>query len=229
MKILLGEDDLRLGKLIVHMLKKECHTTDWAKNGEEVFDYLSGSDYNLVILDWMMPGKDGIQVCKELRASGYTKGILMLTAKDALQDRVMGLDAGADDYLVKPFEFEELFARIRSIARRIQHELTDNLLTVGPFTLDLNEHTFSRFGEQMPLTVREFQLLEILMRNKGRVVTREALLSHIWGYDADVTNNTLDAIVKLVRKKVNKDDHIFIQNIRGVGFKLEVDHVLQNP
>lgn len=216
MRILLAEDDPRLGPLIVHMLKKECHTTDWVKNGEDALDYAVQTSYDLLILDWMMPLKDGVAVCKELRAQGYIGGILMLTAKDALQNRVEGLDAGADDYLVKPFEFAELFARIRSLSRRVQQPINEIQMTIGSFKLNLIDHTLLCGEEVVTLTIREFQLLELLMRNYGRVITREVILERIWGYEVEITSNTLDALVKLLRKKLEYCDHpLVIHNIRG--------------
>lgn len=226
MRILLAEDDPRLGPLIVHMLKKECHTTDWVKNGEDALDYAVQTSYDLLILDWMMPLKDGVAVCKELRAQGYIGGILMLTAKDALQNRVEGLDAGADDYLVKPFEFAELFARIRSLSRRVQQPINEIQMTIGSFKLNLIDHTLLCGEEVVTLTIREFQLLELLMRNYGRVITREVILERIWGYEVEITSNTLDALVKLLRKKLEYCDHpLVIHNIRGVGYKLEaIEH-----
>ena len=225
MKILLAEDDAKLGRLIVHMLKKECHSDDWVQDGDDAIDYASVDEYDLLVLDWMMPKKDGITVCRELRTNGFTRGILLLTARDSLQDRVIGLDAGADDYLLKPFEFPELFARIRSLARRVQNPVSDSCLYIPPYTLNLNDHSLFRNGEQVPLTVREFQLLEILMRNKGKVVSRDSLLSQIWGLDGDVTNNSLDALVKLLRKKLEMDSLIQILNVRSVGYKLEAADV----
>lgn len=225
MKILLAEDDAKLGRLIVHMLKKECHSVDWVQDGDDAIDYATAEEYDLIILDWMMPKKDGITVCRELRTDGFNRGILLLTARDSLQDRVIGLDAGADDYLLKPFEFLELFARIRSLSRRVQNPIGDSCLHISPYTLNLNDHCLFRNGEQVPLTVREFQLLEILMRNKGKVVSRDSLLSQIWGLDGDVTNNSLDALVKLLRKKLDRDSLIQILNVRSVGYKLEVADV----
>ncbi|MEB3102191.1 response regulator transcription factor [Ferviditalea candida] len=229
MRILLAEDDLKLGKLIVHMLKKQSHAADWVTDGREVADYADAGDYDLLILDWMLPGKDGVTICKELREAGYDKGILMLTARDALQDRVEGLDAGADDYLMKPFEFEELFARIRSLSRRVQMPLSESIIEIPPYTLNVNELTLYRSGEAVSLTVREFQLMETLMRRRGKVIPREALVSQIWGLDAEVTSNSLDALIKLLRKKLEPDPHIQIQNVRGVGYKLEVADVQKNP
>ncbi|WP_163853266.1 response regulator transcription factor [Paenibacillus elgii] len=225
MKILLAEDDEKLGKLIVHMLRKECHTTDWVQNGDEVEVFVEQGDYDLVILDWMLPGKNGDQVCKALRSLDYHKGILMLTAKGTLQDRVEGLDAGADDYLMKPFEFAELFARIRSIARRAQIPISEETIRVGTFELNMNNHTFKGHGKLLSLTVKEHQLLEILMRNRGCTIPRETLLTRIWGFDAEVSNNSLDVLVKLTRKKLEGTPGLAIQNIRGVGYKLEVADV----
>jgi DNA-binding response OmpR family regulator len=226
MKILLAEDNTKLGKLIVHMLKKECHSIDWVLDGNDAIEYANASEYDLLILDWMLPGTDGVNVCKQLRAQGFARGVIMLTAKDALSDRIMGLDAGADDYVVKPFEFEELFARIRSLSRRVQHPLAETVIAVPPYTLKTEEHAIYRNDIVIPLTVREYQLMEMLMRHLGKPINREMLMSHIWGLDGDVTNNSLDALVKLLRKKLDKDPHIEVQNVRGVGYKLEVKNVL---
>lgn len=221
MRILLAEDDLKLGPLIVHMLKKEGHTTDWVKNGEDALDYASQTEYDVIILDWMMPFKDGVTVCKELRILDFNGGILMLTAKDAVQNRVEGLDSGADDYLVKPFEFAELTARLRSLSRRARQPLNEELMTLGTFTLNLIEHTLQDKEVVIALTIREFQLLELLMRNCGRILPREVILERIWGYETDITSNTLDALVKLLRKKLDRCEHsLVISNIRGVGYKL---------
>lgn len=229
MKILLAEDDEKLGKLIVHMLRKECHTADWVLDGNDVEAYASQGDYDLIILDWMLPGKSGDRICKHLREQGYHKGILMLTAKGTLDDRIGGLDAGADDYLIKPFEFAELFARIRSISRRMMTPVIEQTLTVGAFELDLHNRACRSGGERIPLTAKEFQLLEILVRNLGRIVPRERLLDQIWGFDAEVTNNALDALVKLTRKKLERFPDIAILNIRGIGYLAEVSDVRSNP
>ena len=228
LKVLLAEDDEKLGKLILHMLRKECHTADWVKDGNEVESYVAMGDYDLVILDWMLPGKSGDQICTELRRQGYRKGILMLTAKGTLEDRVTGLDAGADDYLMKPFEFAELFARMRSISRRCLMPLSENVLSVGALELNTVDHTCAYAGKEIPLTVKEYQLLEILMRNRGRTVPRELLIEQIWGWDSP-SRNALDALVKLTRKKLKGIPGLNIQSIRGVGYRMEVPDVLQNP
>ncbi|MCJ8011579.1 response regulator transcription factor [Paenibacillus sp. KQZ6P-2] len=223
MRILLAEDDVRLGPLIVHMLNKEGHTTDWVQDGVEALDYIHSTCYDLLVLDWMMPRKDGITLCKELRTEGYTGGVIMLTAKDTLDDRISGLDAGADDYIVKPFEFSELFARIRSLSRRISQTIQDDWIEVPPYRLLLNERRLECFDEQLALTIREFQLIELLMRNDGRVLPRQLLIDRIWGYDSEVNSNTLDALVKKLRKKLEgSKGNLQIHNVRGTGYTLEV-------
>lgn len=222
MHILLAEDDRRLGALIAHMLKKQQHTVDWVMDGKMAYEYAAATTYDLIILDWMMPVQDGISVCQQLRNEGYNGAILMLTARDALNDRVAGLDAGADDYLVKPFAFEELFARMRAVSRRSINSIKKDVMEVRGLTLDCTEHTVVMDGEKIHLTPREFQLLELLMRNEGQVLTREIILDRIWGYDKEVSTNTLDAYIKLLRKKLERPgDPPLIHNVRGVGYKLE--------
>lgn len=223
MLILLAEDDKRLGNLVVHMLKKEKHNVDWVQNGEDAITYAKASQYDLIILDWMMPKKDGITVCKELRQFGYDGAILMVTAKDGLEDRVKGLDFGADDYIVKPFEFAELFARIRALQRRITKPLVqDEILTAGPIQLNVVTHVVEKDGIEIQLTPKEYQLLELFLRNPNQTLPRDLLIERIWGFDSDVNSNNLDALVRLLRKKIDDDgDHHLIQNIRGVGYKIE--------
>ncbi|MFJ5714055.1 response regulator transcription factor [Neobacillus sp. NPDC093127] len=219
MNILLAEDDTRLGQLISHMLiKKGGYRVDWVEQGEDAYDYALASHYDVVILDWMMPVKDGISVCRELRSEGYGGPILMLTAKDAVQDRVEGLDAGADDYLVKPFEIDELLARLRSLSRRNFAPIQEESVSFGQFTLNRTSRNLAVAGNEIQLSPKEFQLLDLLLQNKGQVLTREIILDRIWGYDADVSYKIVDATVKLLRKKLDVD---IIHSIRGVGYKLE--------
>jgi DNA-binding response OmpR family regulator len=219
LNILLAEDDTRLGQLISHMLKKKGgYHVDWVEHGDDAYDYVLASHYDVVILDWMMPVKDGISVCKQLRSEGYGGPILMLTAKDALQDRVEGLDAGADDYLVKPFEMDELIARLRALSRRNFAPIQEESVSFGPFTLNRTSRNLFVGGNEIQLSPREFQLLDLLLQNKGQVLTREIMLDRIWGYEADVSYKIVDATVKLLRKKLDAD---IIQSIRGVGYKLE--------
>ncbi|MBN6186852.1 response regulator transcription factor [Aneurinibacillus sp. BA2021] len=223
MRILLAEDDKKLGKLLSHMLGKEAYSVDWTTDGEEAYSLAQDQCYDLLILDWMMPGKDGVSVCHSLRKNGYQGAILLLTARDAIDDRVRGLDAGADDYLVKPFDFAELFARIRSLLRRSQLPIAEDIMQLGDLSLDCRQRIVQRGLETIQLTPREFQLLELLVRNHGHTVPRDTILDRVWGYDAEVTSNTLDAFVRLLRKKIDHPDGpTLIRNVRGVGYKLEV-------
>ncbi|WP_462411794.1 response regulator transcription factor [Neobacillus sp. Marseille-QA0830] len=225
MNILLVEDDTRLGKLMTHLLKKEFHHVEWVTNGKDAYDYAILTDFDVILLDWMLPGESGLTVCKRLRERGNSNGILFITAKDANQDIITGLDAGADDYIVKPFEFNELLARIRAISRRKVKQYEQNI-TIDGLSLNLNTHEVCRGNEVVELTKKEYQLLEILMRNHNQIVTREQLVEKLWGYDNEVSDNALDALVKLVRKKVDiQGKESFIQNVRGIGYKVRHPYV----
>lgn len=225
MKILVAEDDLRLLKNIAFMLKKDLYRVDCAKNGEEALDYALDGDYELIILDWMMPEKDGIEVCCDLRKNGYGGGILMLTARDDSRDVILGLDNGADDYLIKPFKMEVLLARVRAILRRKNKPL-EQVIQNQPYTLHLDARTLYRDNHEIELTKNEFLLLEYLFINKGRILTREQIYNQIWGYNEDVSSNALDALVKLTRKKIDDSNHpSIIQTVRGIGYKLRDVHV----
>ncbi|NGQ95913.1 response regulator transcription factor [Brevibacillus sp. SYP-B805] len=231
MHILLIEDDSKLGALVQYKLSREYHTVDWVSDPELVDDYLKKSRYDLYILDWMMPRKSGLEICKELRSRNDATPILMLTARDAVPDRVLGLNSGADDYLVKPFAFEELFARIHALGRRNRlPDYHEDVYTVGGITLNTLTHEVTREGVPIALTKKEFQLLAFMMRHAGRTISREQLLDHVWGVDAAITPNAVDAAIKLLRKKV--DDGFaqkLIHNVRGFGYRLscqeENDHV----
>ncbi len=224
MNILLAEDDFRLGELTAHILKKKGgYQVEWLTEGDDVYDYATQSHYDLLILDWMMPGEEGVSICARLRGHGYTGAILMLTAKDALQDRVVGLDAGADDYLVKPFEVDELLARVRALTRRNFAPIQEPIVQLQTIRVNLTSRMVFHGEEEIQLTPREFQLLELLIRNKGQVLSRELIFDRIWGYEADVSLKTIDATVKLLRKKLSvSSDKDLIQSIRGVGYKLEI-------
>ncbi|WP_312471479.1 response regulator transcription factor [Neobacillus sp.] len=225
MNILLAEDDIRLGKLMTHLLQKEFHLVDWVINGMEAYNNARCSNYDVIILDWMLPGENGLSVCKRLREKGINSGILFVTAKDANEDIITGLDSGADDYIVKPFEFNELLARIRAISRRKEKPLEDSV-TINDFTLNLNSHELKRNDTIIELTKKEYQLVEILMRNHKQVITREVLFDKLWGYEIEVSDNALDALVKLVRKKVDvPGTPSLIQNVRGIGYKVRALHV----
>ena len=222
MNILLAEDDLRLGRLIKHMLEKEKMTVDWVERGDIAFDSAVYSHYDVVILDWMMPGENGLSVCGRLRKQGYKGAILMLTAKDALEDVVLGLDTGADDYIVKPFEFAELLARLRSLFRRSANKLKDEIVEVGNLTLNRTSRVVKRNGREIQLSGREFQMLDLFVQNRGQVVPRQILLERVWGLESEVTPNNLEAYVSHLRKKIDRPDEItLIHTIRGVGYKME--------
>lgn len=220
MNILLAEDDERLGKLIHHMLKKEFNVVDWVKNGEDAYHYAMITEYDIIILDWMMPILSGLEACQKLRNAQYQGAILFLTAKDAIEDVVTGLDCGADDYMLKPFEFEELLARLRALSRRKQKPFEETI-KAHHLLLNISTHSVSRDGEKIDLSKKEYHLLELLMRNQNQIMTREILIDKIWGLTTDVSENSLDALVKLLRKKIDvPDEPSLIQNIRGVGYKL---------
>lgn len=225
MKILVAEDDDRLRKNIVHMIQKESHFVDAVDNGQDAVDYVQVGDYDLLILDWMMPELSGIEVCQQLRDAGFDGGILMLTARDDSEDIIFGLDNGADDYLVKPFKMEVLLARIRALLRR-KNKSIEQVLQVENLVLNVDRRVLFRGNIEIELTKNEFLLLEYLFINKGRVLTREQIFEYVWGLEQDVSNNALDALVKLVRKKIDEDGQpSFIQNVRGIGYKLRDAHV----
>jgi len=218
LNILLAEDDERLGKLIHHMLKKELHLVDWVKNGKEAYDYARLSEYDVLLLDWMMPDKSGIDICKELRTNGYKGGILFITARDAIEDMVLGLDSGADDYIIKPFEFEELLARIRAVSRR-KEKVIEDIIEVGELSLNLTNHLATKNRKPIDLSKKEYHLLELLLRNKNQVIPREILFEKIWGFDTYVSENALDSMIKLLRKKIDSHDApSLIQTVRGIGY-----------
>lgn len=226
MRVLLAEDDARLGKLIKHMLEKSEISVDWVVSGDMALEYALHSPYDVIILDWMMPGQTGLSVCQELRKSSYQGAILLLTAKDAVEDRVLGLDTGADDYFVKPFEFAELLARLRALARRSSAKLKDDIVQIGSLTLHRSTRSVSRNQIEIQLTSREFQLLDLLVQNRGMVIPREVILDRIWGLESNISSNNLDAYVRLLRKKISlSEEDVVIQNVRGVGYKLEEQHV----
>ena len=225
MKILVAEDDMRLLKNIVFMLKKERYSVDGVENGVDALEQAIIEEYDLIILDWMMPKMEGISVCSELRKNGYEGGILMLTARDDALDVVHGLDMGADDYLVKPFKMQVLLARIRAILRR-KNKPIEQIIQLQSYELHVDARALFKDHEKIELTKNEFLLLEYLFINKGRILTREQIYDHIWGYDEEVSNNALDALVKLVRKKIDDGEQpSLIQTVRGIGYKLRDAYV----
>lgn len=226
MRVLFAEDDKKLGKLVKHMMENVDIQVDWVQSGDMALEYALYTPYDVVVLDWMMPGQSGIEVCNRLRKEGYHGAILILTARDAVEDRVLGLDTGADDYIVKPFEFAELVARLRALARRSHMKLDEDILQLGDLVVNRLTHCVEQRGVKVQLTCREFQLLDILLRNQKCVVPREIILDRIWGLETDVSSNNLDVYVRLLRKKMSPfADTVEIKTIRGIGYMLEVQNV----
>lgn len=226
MKILIAEDDQRLGKLMVKMMKREQFTVDWVEDGINARDQTLSGDYDVVVLDWMLPGMDGVTISRSLRKEGYSGAILMLTARGDLDDRVSGLDAGADDYMVKPFAFEELFARIRSLSRRNFFPVDHNVMKSHDLTIDLKSHVTKRGDETIPLTPREFQLLVYFVKNPGRTLSKDQIIARVWEEESDVTFNTMEAFVKLLRKKLGQTKrNSYIKTVRGFGYMWVDDDV----
>lgn len=223
MRILLAEDDKRLSKMISFLLKKENYVVDCVYDGEEAIDYAALSDYDIILLDWMMPKKDGLQVCRQLRKQNNQVVILMLTARDALDDRIEGLDSGADDYLAKPFEFPELLARIRALSRRISKTFYDDITQYRQLKFNCANAILSYDDKEVSLSPREGQLMELLLRNPQQILPREQIISKIWGYDTEINSNTLDVTMKSLRQKLAQLNIInCIQTIRGIGYKFSM-------
>jgi DNA-binding response OmpR family regulator len=220
MRVLLVEDELPIADFIARGLTENGYSVDIAHDGEEAVAWPSVADFDIIILDVMLPVRDGIEVCRLFRAQGVRTPVLMLTARDAVEDRVLGLDSGADDYLVKPFAFAELLARLRALSRR-EPVLLGNELRVGYLIMDTATRTVSRAGKRLDLTSKEFALLEYLMRHPDQVLTRTVIAEHVWNYDFDNATNVIDVHVKNLRKKVDGPfDVSLIQTVRGVGYRI---------
>jgi two-component system, OmpR family, response regulator len=220
MHLLIVEDDSRLARVMKRVLEDEGHVVDLAGNGVDGLDLALTGDFDAVTLDVMLPKLNGFEVCKQLRAAGKSTPVLMLTAREALQDRVHGLDSGADDYLAKPFAFEELLARLRALGRR-RAPLGDNFLAVGDLRLDEVTHEVRRGRNLIDLTPKEFALLEYLMRHKGMALSRPQIFDQVWGYEADVLSNVVDIYIHYLRRKVDKTGKKLIRTVRGVGYKID--------
>lgn len=216
MKVLVVEDEHKIANSIKRGLELEKFTVNVAYDGEEGYDLASSEPHDVIILDLMLPKMTGIEVCKKLRASGNHTPILILTAKGETRDKVEGLDSGADDYLVKPFAFEELLARIRALGRRPSQVKSEKLKVES---LELDTKTFEVKYKNKPVEVsrKEFSILEYLMRNKGKVISKDNLISHVWDYESDVLPNTVEVFIGYLRNKINKN---FIKTIRGFGYKV---------
>ena len=224
MRLLVVEDEKKLNELITKKLKKEYYGVDSCFDGEEAVRYVEGTEYDAIILDIMLPKLDGFEVIKKIRAKKNKVPILFLTARDNIDDKVKGLDYGADDYLVKPFIFEELMARIRVLLRRNSGN-ADNVVTIANLKVDLDAKTVFRDDLLIKLSGREYSILEYLIRNKGKILSRERIEDHIWNYDYEGGTNVIDVYIRYLRKKI--DDNYtpkLIHTIRGLGYVLRVDN-----
>jgi DNA-binding response OmpR family regulator len=222
-RILLVEDEERLADALAMILEDNKYCVDVAYDGEKGHELAETGIHDIIVLDRMLPFKNGIQILKSLRNKKITTPILLLTAKDTLEDKVEGLDAGADDYLVKPFEVKELLARIRALSRRQSDKFQDNDIRVGNLSLDIMRCEANIGDEIIRLSLKEALLLELLIRRKGFVITKEQILDKVWGLDSDVEMNNIEIYIHYLRKKINFEKGITLETIRGVGYCLKED------
>ena len=221
MRLLVVEDEVRLNGVITKRLIKEGYSVDSCFNGEEALDFLAVGEFDAVIMDIMMPKVDGLTVLKKMRAENNQTPVILLTAKDAVIDRVAGLDAGAEDYLIKPFAFEELMARIRVVIRKSAGKST-NSITVGDLVLDTNSKIVTRAGTEIELTAKEYDLLEYLVLNKGIILSREKIENHIWNFDYSGGTNVIDVYIWYLRKKIDDPFNTkLIHTVRGKGYVIK--------
>ena len=224
MKILIVEDEKTLCRTIGKHLTAAGYTVDMCFDGDEALYYIEGTEYDAVVLDIMLPGIDGLTILKTIREREDLTPVLLLTAKSTVEDKVQGLDCGADDYLTKPFSLDELTARLRVLIRRQGGTggRADNTLTVGPLTLDTATRSAARNGREIKLTAKEYAILEYLMRNQGVVLSRDKIEQHIWNYDYTGSSNVIDVYIRTLRKKIDADfDVKLIQTVRGMGYVIK--------
>lgn len=216
------EDEHRIAQAVKEGLEQESYAVDVCYDGESGYGAASEDEYDLILLDVMMPGMNGFEVSKKLRADGIHTPILMLTAKDQNRDIVQGLDSGADDYLAKPFSFEVLLARIRALLRRPQETSTE-VLAAGDLTLNTRTHTVTRAGKPIHLSAKEYAMLEYLLRNQGKVLSKNTITTHVWDFDADILPNTVEVFMAYLRNKIDKPfkGPNLLHTVRGFGYKIE--------
>lgn len=223
MRILIVEDEKDLNRVIVKKLTSEGYTIDSCYNGEEALDYIETAEYDAIIMDIMMPKKNGYEVVTQLRSVGNSTPILFLTAMDTIADKVKGLDIGANDYLVKPFVFDELMARIRVLTRKISNNQT-NVYQLADLTVDISAHTVERNGIKINLSSKEYSVLEYMIRNKGKVLSREKIENNVWNFDYVGGTNAVDVYIRYLRKKIDENYSVkLIHTVRGSGYVLRVD------
>jgi len=226
MRLLLVEDDGTISRFLLKGLREDQHVVDLAEDGRSGLDQACAADYDAVVLDLMLPGLDGFEVCRQMRSQGIATPVLVISARDAVRDRVRGLDCGADDYLVKPFAFEELLARLRALDRRGRNRQTSRTLSYGALSVDPVDHRVTLNGRTLSLTATEYRLLEYLVRRAESIVTRDQLAEHVWGGSYDPLSNVADVYVGYVRRKLQAADaRPLILTVRGLGYilKHEVD------
>ncbi|HIZ61181.1 MAG TPA: response regulator transcription factor [Candidatus Gemmiger avistercoris] len=220
MRVLVVEDQPEMNALLVRQLNEAHYSVDGCLNGNDALDYLAGGAYDAVVLDVMLPGVDGLEVLRRRRAAGDKTPVLLLTARDGVEDRVRGLDSGADDYLVKPFALAELLARLRVLIRRRSDQVSD-VIAVGDLRVDCAARTAARGGQNIALSAREFAVLEYLARNAGVVLSRERISQGVWNYDYEGGSNVVDVYIRYLRKKIDEGrDRRLIHTVRGVGYVL---------
>lgn len=221
MRILVVEDERDLNRIICKKLKVEGYSVDSCYDGEEALTYIDGANYDIIIMDIMMPKKNGYEVLAQIRKEKIDTPVLFLTAKDGIEDRVKGLDLGADDYIIKPFHFDELMARVRAMIRR-NHGSTTNILKIDDLELDCGTRVVKRAGKEIELSAKEFSILEYMMQNQGIVLSREKIEEHIWNYDYQGASNMVDVYIRYLRVKIDKDFNTkLIHTVRGVGYVLK--------
>ena len=227
MRILVVEDEQNLNDIIVKRLILEKYGVDTCFNGNDALEYIFSTEYDVIVSDIMLPGIDGFEILKRIREKGIKTPVLLLTALDGIEDRVKGLDYGADDYLVKPFAFDELMARIRVLLRRNStngNSNASNIFSIANLTVNCNSHDVFRNDVPIKLSTREFTILEYMIRNKERVLSREQIEQHIWNYDYEGGTNVIDVYIRYLRRKIDKDfEPKLIHTIRGVGYVLKVE------
>ena len=222
MRLLIVEDEVNLLNILKKRLEKAHYSVDACENGTEAWDYIRMTPYDGIVLDIMLPGKDGISILKVMRKMGNHTPVLLLTAKDSISDRVNGLDSGADDYLVKPFAFEELLARIRVMLRKhTEVKPEEEVLSIADLSMDLKTHKVLREGNEIELSSKEFAMLEYLLRNQGKVLSRDQIEQHVWNYDYMGGSNMVDVYIRYLRKKIDEaHEKKLIHTVRGAGYVL---------
>jgi heavy metal response regulator len=226
MRVLLVEDEHKISAYVKRGLEESGYAVDAVLNGRDALDWTEGASYDLIILDIMLPLVDGLTVCRELRQRGDRTPVLMLTARDAVDDRVHGLDAGADDYLVKPFAMRELLARLRALTRRTSNQSRSPILSFADLSLDTRTHQVRRGGHLIPLAIKEFSVLECLLREPERVLTRTQIAEHVWNSDTFNQSNVVDVYIRNLRRKVDDPfEQKLIHTVRGVGYRLTLNEM----